>query len=368
MAHTATNIKVTRDEERWEAEITGEIPAESLAKYRDESLKEIQRDAKLDGFRPGKAPIDRIVQIYGEGAILRHAAEHAIEHELPEILASENLPIVEAPRVSTESPTAGMPLKFTARAALAPKVELPDYTKIAEKRRGEKEDTSVSDEEHAQALMHLRRERARIDKIESGTEAQKATEEARALAEADLPVLDDQFVQSLGYENVEKFSAMLRTNIQNEKELQAMQKRRAGILDDLVAATKVRYPAVLLEYELDEMEDRLKADLDHIGQTMEAFLARENKSREDVRASWKDAADKRAKIRLILSEIARAEKIEPKDEDVEHELGHAKEHYPDADTDALRSHVAHALRNELVMRFLEGSPMEFAPHDHGHEH
>lgn len=364
MAHTATNIKVSRDEERWEAEITGEIPADSLTKYREESLKEIQCDAKLDGFRPGKAPIERIVQIYGEGAILRHAAEHALEHELPEILASENLPIVEAPHVSTESPTSGMPLKFTARAALAPKVELPDYAKIAEKRRSEKIETSVSDEEHAQALVHLRRERARIDKMESGTEAPKAAEEARALAEADLPVLDDQFVQTLGYENTEKFSEALRKNIQNEKELQAMQKRRAGILDDLVAAAKVRYPAVLLEYELDEMEDRLKADLTQIGQTLDAFLARENKTREDVRASWKDAADKRAKIRLILSEIARAEKIEPKPADLDHELQHAKEHYPDADTEMLRSHVAHALRNELVMRFLEGSPMEFAPHDH----
>ncbi|MDE2173596.1 MAG: hypothetical protein KGJ31_03400 [Patescibacteria group bacterium] len=368
MTYTATNIKVSRDEERWEAEISGEIPAESIAKYREESLKEIQRDAKLDGFRPGKAPIERIVQIYGESAILRHAAEHAIEHELPLILASENLPIVEAPRVTTESPAAGHPLKFTARAALAPKVDLPDYNAIAAKRREMKEDTNVSDAEHAQALAHLRRERARIDKIENGTDAQKAMEEARALAEADLPALDDAFVQSLGYENAEKFSETLRKNIQNEKELQALQKRRAGIVDDLAAAAKVRYPAVLLEYELDEMEDRLKADLDRIGQTLESFLAQEKKTREELRASWKDAADKRAKIRLVLSEIARAEKLEPKAEDVAHELEHAKQHYPQADTGALQSHVAHALRNELTMRFLEGSSMEFAPHDHGYAH
>ena len=39
-----------------------------------------------------------------------------------------------------------------------------------------------------------------------------------------LPALDDQFVQSLGYESAEKFSEALRANIKNEKELQEIQK------------------------------------------------------------------------------------------------------------------------------------------------
>lgn len=354
MAHSATKVNVSRDEERWEVEISAEIPAASLVNYREEALKEMQRDAKLDGFRPGKAPIERIVQIYGEPTILRHAAEHAIQHELPEILAAEHLPIVETPRVSTEPPEAGKPLKFIARAALAPQIELPDYKKIAAK-HATKEEVSVSDQEHAEAMAHLRRERARIAKIESGIDPQKAHEEARALAEADLPVLDDQFVQSLGYENTEKFSEALRANIKNEKELQALQKRRAAVIDGLVEGSKIRYPSVLLEYELDDMEARLRADLEAIGQTQESFLAEQEKSRDELRKSWEDAADKRAKIRLILSEIARKERIEPKQEDLERELDHAKKHYPGADPETLRAHIAHAMRNELVLQWLEST-------------
>jgi FKBP-type peptidyl-prolyl cis-trans isomerase (trigger factor) len=368
MASAATNIKVSRDKVRWEIELNAEIPAEALLKYRDEALKELQRDAKLDGFRPGKAPIERIVQIYGEPTILRHAAEHAIQHELPEILAKEGLPIVEAPRVSTDAPEAGKPLKFTARAALAPEIELADYKKIAATHTSKKEDTSVSDEEHAQALGHLRRERARIDAIEKGADAQKAAEETKALAEADLPALDDQFVQSLGYENTEKFSEALRANIKNEKELQAMQKRRAAILDDLVKGSKIHYPAILLDYELDDMEARLKGDLEQIGQTLESFLAEQKKTREQIRESWKAAADNRAKVRLILSDIARKESIEPKEEDVKHEIEHAKQHYPGADQEALRAHITHALRNEIVLRFLETGEKQLPPHSHEHHH
>ncbi len=364
----ATNVKVSRDEKRWEAEISAELPAEALSKYREEALKEIQRDAKIDGFRPGKAPVERIIQIYGEPTILRHAAEHAIEHELPELLAEQKLPIVEAPRVTTDAPESGKPLKFTARAALAPEVKLADYEKITSKINSKKEDLTVSDEEHAQAMLHLRRERARIDKIEGGSDAQKAAEEVKALAESDLPALDDQFVQSLGYESAEKFSEALRANIKNEKELQAMQKRRAAILDELVKDSTIHYPAVLLDYELDEMEGRLASDLSQVGQTVDVFLAQQKKTREQMRSEWTEAADKRAKVRLVLAEIGRKESLEPKREEIEHEIEHAKQHYPQADPETLRTHIAHAMRNELVLHFLETGEKQLPAHSHEHNH
>jgi trigger factor len=355
MSHNVQNVKISRDEEAWETEIRGEISADTLATYRSEALKEIQKTAKLDGFRPGKAPEDRIIAVYGEQAILREAAEHAIQHELPELLASEKLLIIETPRVTTEAPESGKPLMFSARAALAPQIELPDYKKIAKKHNAAKEEVSVSDDEHKQAMTHLRRERHRIDKIEAGTDAQKAAEESRAAEEKDLPELDDVFVQSLGYESAEKFSDALRTNIKTEKEMQAREKQRAAILDDLVKDATIKYPVALREYELDDMEARLKADLEQMGTNFEGYLTQAKKTREEIRKEWKDAADKRAKVRLILAEIARKENIEPKKDALEKEVAHAKEHYPQADLGALRAHIAHAMRNDATLQFLEQS-------------
>ena len=358
-----TNVKVSRDETKWEVEIKAEIPAEVLSRYRADALKAIQKTAKLDGFRTGHAPEERIVQVYGESAILREAVELAIQKELPELLAAQKLLIIESPRVSTDAPSTGKPLVFTARAALAPAVELPDYKKIAEKHTSKKEVVVVTDEEHVQALTHLRRERARIDKIEAGVEAQKAAEESRAAKEEELPALDDAFVQSLGYENAGKFSEALRINIRTEKEMQAREKRRAVILDGLVKESTIRYPAALREYELDDMEARLKDDLSRMGQTFDSYLARVKKTREGVREEWNEAADKRAKVRLILSEIARKEHIEPEEKSLAHELERARKQYPAADPDALRAHIAHAMRNETTLRFLEGDTAP-APHHH----
>lgn len=370
MSHTLQNVQVNRDEKAWEVEIKAEIPAELLAKYRESALKSIQKTAKLDGFRAGHAPADRIIAVYGESQIMRHAAEEAVQGELPLLLATEKLPIVEAPRVTTDTPENGKSLVFTARAALAPNVELPDYKAIGKKHQEIKEDTTVSDEEHSQALTHLRRERARIDKIESGTEAQKASEESRSMEDKDLPELDDQFVQSLGYESAAAFSEALRKNIQTEKELKASEKRRASILDELVEKAKISYPASLREFELEEMEARMKDDLSRIGQTLDAYLTESKKTREELLASWNDAADKRAKVRLILSTIAQKEGIDPDQDALAHEVDHAKEHYPSADPDALRSHIAHGMRNEMTLRFLEGNTEKVGhtAHDHGHDH
>lgn len=366
MSHTLTDVKVMRDTENWEVEIKASVPAESLQKYRAEALKEIQRTATLDGFRPGKAPEDRIVQVYGESAIMREAAEHAVQHELPELLASEKLFVIETPRVSIESPESGKPLPFTAKAALAPTVELADYKKIAQKHTAQKEEITVSDQEVTEALMHLRRERARIDKVEAGTEPQKAAEEARAADEKDLPALDDDFSKSIGYESAKHFEDTLRLNMKEEKTRQAMEKRRSSMLDELVKESKISYPTLLREYEIDDMEIRMKEDLSRMGTTYEAYLTQTKKTQADVRSDWKETADKRAKVRLVLSEIARREKIEPDSEAVAHELEHAKQHYPNADQGALRAHIMHAMRNEATLRFLEGNPEKVGHTAHDH--
>src|SRR5262249_22933151 len=97
------------------------------------------------------------------------------------------------------------------------------------------------------------------------------------------------------------------------------------------------------------------------------FLAEQKKTREEIRESWKESADKRAKIRLILADIARKENIEPDEHALEHEIGHAKDHFKDADPSFLHAHIAHALRNEMVLQMLETGEAKLPPHEH-HNH
>ena len=58
-----TTVKITRDREAWEVLVEAEIPAEAYLRYRAETLKEMQKTAKLDGFRPGHAPEEAIIRV-----------------------------------------------------------------------------------------------------------------------------------------------------------------------------------------------------------------------------------------------------------------------------------------------------------------
>ena len=371
---TAQNIKIAHDDGAWEVELKAEIPADAMVRYRDEAVKEVQKTAKMDGFRPGKVPLEKIVAVYGEPQLLRLAAERAIQKELPEILAKENILVIEAPRVQTEPPEAGKPLSFTARAPLPPEVTLPDWKKIAKEHGEKKQGVTVSDDEYLQAQNHIRRERARIENIEKGEEPGKAQEAARKLPEADLPPLDDEFAKTLGYESSAHFGEMLRSNIKSEKEMQEKQVRRNAILEGIVTAATIKYPAVMREYELDDMETRIREDLARMGMTFEQYLAQTKparpdarlndavgqdpghsggKTRETLRKEWQEAADKRAKTRLILNEIARTEKITADEAAIEKEFAHAKEHYKETPAENLRAGIAHAMRNEKVLELLE---------------
>lgn len=348
-----TNVKVSQDDARWEVEISGDITPEALVRFRAHVLKDMAKDAEIKGFRKGHVPEDALVRHVGEPAILQASAEDAVKHVLPEIIAKEKANIVDTPRVTVAQPVAGKPLSFTARAPLAPDVTLPDYEKIARGVNAKREVITVSDDEHKETLTHLRRERARIDKIEAGTDHKVAAEEAHKMDEKDLPALDDAFVKTIGYDTLDVFTEKLREHLKNEKELRAKSEHRAKILDELEKEANIKMPAVLLDYELDDMEARFGDDLARMGRTFENYLTETKKTREDVRKEWTDAAKKRAHIRLLLSRIAQKEKIEPNEELLAREVERAQKQYPQSSPEMLRSHIVHALRNEAVLDWLE---------------
>lgn len=352
-----TKPTIHKDEKNWEIELKAEIAPESIAEHRAHVLQELKKDAHIQGFRPGKAPEDVIVKHVGEADILRRTIEHAIHHELPELFAAENILIVSAPQVTVESSPksfpATEPIVFTARAPLPPEVMLPDYAAIAKKHNAQKTDVTVTDEEHEETLTHLKRERARITKVELGLAPAEAADEARKMDVKDLPALDDEFVKSLGYENVEKFSAAVRTNLKTEKEMRERDKRRAALLEEIVKGSTIRYPAILKEYELDDLEARLKVDIERLGVTFDKYLAEVKKTREELRKEWDAAAEGRAQTRLVLAEIAKKEKLDADPERLLNELAVAKQHYKEANESDLRAHIRHALMNEAVIQWLE---------------
>ena len=78
-----------------------------------------------------------------------------------------------------------------------------------------------------------------------------------------------------------------------------------------------------------------------------------NKKVEDLRKEFRTDAEKKAKLALILNEIAKAEKIVAEEEKIAKEVAHILEHYKDADPERARMHTENILTNEKIFQFLE---------------
>ncbi len=336
--------------EKSQVEITGEIATADFATYEKKALKHLGEHIEIDGFRKGHIPENILLARIPEINILEEMAEIALAEAYPEIIEEHKIDAIGRPEISITKIAKGNPLGFKIITGVIPEVNLPDYKKIAH--TAEKlEEVKVEEEDMEKTMLEIRRMRAQKEMPpEEGAEKK----EGREKTEAELPPLDDAFVQTLGsFNTVEDFKTKLRENIKLEKENQAREKRRIKIVEDIISGSKIDMPKVLIDSELDKMLYRLKTDIENIGFSFEEYLKQIKKTEEEIRKEWEPEAEKRSKLQLIIQKISEAENIKPDEKDVEHELSHLLEHYKDADKTRARIYVESTLVTENVFKFLE---------------
>jgi len=351
--HSCTNITKKHDEEHSVMEIRAAIPAEKLDSYRGKALERLKREASMDGFRKGRVPEEILIKNLGEGRILQEAADIAVSEELPLLLAAEEVPGIAAPKVAVTKLAPGNPLEFVATIEVLPKIELPDYKKIAAKTNSGKETVVVEEKEIQDILLHLRRERAKIELMEKGEKAEEAAEKVKTFEEKDLPPVDDEFVKGLGYESAEQFTIKLRENVKSDKEARAKDAHRVALIDAIVDTVKVGIPHSLVDHEVHKMEAQFSEDLARANMTMDDYLKSIGKTHEDIHKEWHEPAEKRAKVQLILGDIAVKEDIKADAEEVQKYVEHTIKHHKDISEERARAYYEHMLRNEEVIRWLE---------------
>jgi trigger factor len=142
----------------------------------------------------------------------------------------------------------------------------------------------------------------------------------REVKEEQLPELDDEFAQQIDAEEFPTLEA-LRTRIRTELEeafrREAEEKLRLEALDKLVELSKLEYPELLVEHEIDHMVREMAGD------DRQAFLAelrRIGRSEAEFRASLREAAARRVERSLVFEAFAEREGIEVSEEEVTAEI------------------------------------------------
>lgn len=152
--------------------MTVEADLEQLEGARHRAARKIAQQAKIPGFRPGKAPYDIVRRMYGEKAIDEEAVELLVNDIYP--LAIKEANIEPAAMGQLENVESLDPPKFIFTIPLAPKVELGDYRSV----RLPYEWTAPTDEQLEEAITNLRRMYSSTESVE------------RAAAEGDYVMVD----------------------------------------------------------------------------------------------------------------------------------------------------------------------------------
>lgn len=140
-----------------------EVSTEELQEAFDKKLRQLSREVRLPGFRPGKAPAAMIRQRLGDEAILVDAVEDSMGAWFAQAAIELGLDPVDRPEIELddELPEMNKPLGFKATVTVMPEVVLGEYKGL----EAPKEPTGVEDVEVDAQMDHLRNEFAELSPV-----------------------------------------------------------------------------------------------------------------------------------------------------------------------------------------------------------
>ena len=107
--------------------VTIEIPAETVTEEIDKAYAAIQKKAKIQGFRPGKAPMQLIKRTYSD-AMRDDVMRRLFQQTLYKALDEHKVEPLDSPTIESDILEAGTPFKYTALIEVMPVILLNDYT------------------------------------------------------------------------------------------------------------------------------------------------------------------------------------------------------------------------------------------------
>ncbi|GAC1432384.1 MAG: trigger factor [Vulcanimicrobiaceae bacterium] len=150
------------------------ISDEELDAARERAFKQLVKNVRIPGFRPGKAPRRVFEAQYGTAAIEERAMDAVVPDAYSRALAENDLDPVDQPQMELLPLEEGRPLRVRATVFVRPQFALHDYKGIAL----EGSPVGVSDDELATALEALRKDQGTLVPVE------------RPVAFGDTPTID----------------------------------------------------------------------------------------------------------------------------------------------------------------------------------
>jgi trigger factor len=312
-----------------------EVPWSDLDHAFGEVYKELGKQVRVPGFRPGKVPNRVLDQRIGRPVVLEQVVQHAVPEVYSEAIRENQVRVISQPDVEVTRLDDGEALAFTAEVDVAPTLELPELDSISVT----VDDVEVSDEE-VDAQVSVMRERfatlsgveraaedgdyvsidleatlngevledgsttgmsyevgsgslmAGLDEAVRGLAADESAtfqtallsgEDAGELADVtvtvrsvkakELPELDDEFASIASeFDTLAELRDDVRTRLSRTKVLQQGTQARDKLVEHLIEVIEVPVPEKMVEQELSWRGQAMERELQQAGMDWDAYF------------------------------------------------------------------------------------------------
>jgi trigger factor len=135
-----------------------------------------------------------------------------------------------------------------------------------------------------------------------------------------LPEIDDDFAKDVSIPNVETAEDLKKTvreRLESSKKNDAETKADNALMDQMLENMTVDLPDVLVDEEVQNQLNNLASQIQQYGMNMQQYLKMTGTSVDDLKKQYHDNAERTVKVRLALEEIAKQEKLEASDEEID---------------------------------------------------
>jgi trigger factor len=359
--------------------LTVEVPFDELKPSLDQAYRDVGRQVRIPGFRPGHVPRQVLDQRIGRGAVLEQAINEAVPELYSKAVQEANVSVLGQPEVEITKLEDGDQIAFTAEVDVRPSFDLPDLESV----QVVVDDADVSPDQVEEYLGALRERFASLraadrpaksgdyvaidlaaevdgkrvedaqatgisyevgsasmlDGLDEALEGMSADETAtfqtelaggsqagreaevtvtvRSVKVKDLPDLDDDFAQSASeFNTVGELRANTRKQMETMRKAGQAGQARDRAIDALLSRIDMPLPDSIVEHEIEHRRESLERDLDQAGLTLEAYAESRQVSAADVEKELADDVRRSIKARFILDQLAEQENVSVEQDEI----------------------------------------------------
>jgi len=132
-----------------------------------------------------------------------------------------------------------------------------------------------------------------------------------SIKEKKLPEINDELAQDISakFQNLDDLKADIRAKLETAVKQTIRSRTVSRILDSIVETSKIPLPQSMVDYQLENMWQEYVSQMRMEEKKLREVLDAQGTTMESLRKEWLPSAEKRAKLQLVISEVAKRENI-----------------------------------------------------------